>query len=240
MKTQLQIHNELTEFSNKFGLDIEDVSQGSSDWFMMKLGVISASNAYKVVAKKTTETRNTYLMELVAQVCTGDMDEIGSKYLEWGQVHEGPARSSYEFLTNNKISTIPFVYKDSEYREGCSPDGLIGNSKGLEIKCPYNAVHYVKFLVEDKIKPEYMWQAQYSMRVLGADEWDFVQYHPMMQASPIKILTLKKDAEYQKILNDCIPEFISDMDIVLKKIGIKFGEQWSRIGNKTTKRINND
>lgn len=232
MKTLQQIQTNLDSFSNNFGIDIPQ-DQGGTDWLLMKLGVISASNVYKIMGKKDSETRKTYLMELVAQVCTGDSEELNSKYLDWGKQHEAQARSSYEFINGVKINNVPFIFKDETYREGCSPDGLLEN-KGIEIKCPYNPVHYVKFLIEDKIKSEYIWQAQYQMRITGAAEWDFVQYHPLMQKKPFKCLTIQRNEEMQSELNERIPEFISEMDSILEKIGIKFGEQWSRIGNLTT------
>lgn len=226
MKTMSQINRLLESFENKFNTTVLNAKQGSDEWFNLKLGVISASNASKVVAKKDSETRNTYMMELVAQICTGDQEELNSKYLEWGNQFEAAARSSYEFESGQNIIQVPFVFKDEDFREGCSPDGIINDKKGVEIKCPYNAVHYVKFLSDDKIKPEYVWQYQFTMRVMGSDEWDFVQYHPNMKTKPLKILTVKKDLEKQKQLDDSVPQFIEDMDAILKKIGIKFGDQW--------------
>ena len=169
------------------------------------------------------------MAELIAQVCTGDQEELNSKYLDWGNQYEAAARSSYEFSTGETITQIPFVYRDENYREGCSPDGIVNEKKGVEIKCPYNAVHYIKFLTEDKIKPEYQWQAQYTLRVMGADSWDFVQYHPNMKTNPLKVLTIGRDEEKQKTFDDLVPAFIEDMDKMLAKIGVKFGDQWSRL-----------
>lgn len=227
MKTLDSINQTLEAFEKQFGMSVLSAQQGSQEWLNLKLGVLSASNASKIVAKKDSETRNTYMCELVAQVCTGEVEEINSKYLEWGNFHEPAARSSYEFATGSNIDKVLFVFKDNNFREGCSPDGIVGN-KGIEIKCPFNATNYIKFLVDDKIKPEYEWQYQFSLRVMDADEFDFVQYHPNMKKSPIKILTVKKDAEKQKKLDDLVPEFISDMDKMLEKIGVKFGSQWGR------------
>ena len=229
MKTPQQINESLLKFQEAYKISVLDSVQGSEAWFNLKLGVISASNASKVVAKRDSETRLTYMSELVAQVCTGDQEELNSKYLDWGNQHEAAARSSYEFETGENVVQVPFVFKDLNFREGCSPDGIVNHLKGVEIKCPFNPVHYVKFLTEDKIKPEYAWQAQYTLRVMDADEWDFCQYHPSMKKSPLKTLTVKRDEEKQKAFDDLIPLFIEDMDKMLLKIGIKFGEQWGRL-----------
>lgn len=228
MKSLNNISEILTGFEKQYGLEIQKAQQGSEAWFKAKLGVISASNASKVVAKKDSDTRLTYMSELVAQVCTGVMEEINSKYMEWGNQHEGAARSSYEFATDSTMTQLPFVFKDSKFREGCSPDGIVSDSKGVEIKCPFNTVHYIKFLTDEKIKSEYAWQCQYTLRVMEADEWDFVQYDPRMKAKPLHVLTIGRDEEKQKAFDDLIPAFIEDMDRMLEKVGIKFGEQWSR------------
>ncbi len=237
MKTLNQINTQLSEFEKQFGFPITDAKQGSDAWFNLKLGVLSASNASKIVAGKTTEGRNTYMSELVAQICTGDQEELNSKYLDWGNQYEAAARSCYEFSTGQNITQVPFVFKDGLYREGCSPDGIVNDKKGVEIKCPYNAVHYVKFALEDKIKPEYKWQCQFTLRVMDADEWDFTQYHPLMKASPIKTITVFRDEEMQKTLADAVPQFVSDMDKMLERLGIKFGDQWKRLAPQIAKAV---
>ncbi len=193
---------------------------------MLKLGVISASNADAVVAKRDSATRATYMAELVAQVCTGIFGEINSKHMEWGKQHEDAARACYEFESGNVMTLLPFVYKDASFREGCSPDGIVTTAKGAEIKCPWATENYIKFLAAEKIKPEWQWQNQFTMRVMGAGEWDFVQYDARMKKAPLHILTIARDEEKQKVFDDAVPAFIEDMDRMLAKIGIRFGEQW--------------
>lgn len=226
MKTQDEIRKSLKKFAETYNFPVENLSQGTGDWLRLKLGVISGSCASDVVAKKGSEKRLTYLCDLVAQVCTGVIEEMNFKQLEWGRQLEGPARSTYEFSTDKVVTQVPFVFKDETFREGCSPDGLVENERGLEIKCPWDTANYIKFIVAEKIKPEWEWQNQFNLRVLNADEWDFAQYDPRMKKSPMKIVTIKKDSEKQSILNDAIPEFIADMDKMLAEVGVKFGDQW--------------
>lgn len=232
MKTFQQINDNLLDFERKFKFKVTHAEQGSTEWLYMKLGVLSASNAAKIIAKKDSQTRYTYMSELVAQVCTGVPDEIHSKYLDWGSEHESAARSSYEFSTGNKVVPLTFVFKDGTYRCGCSPDGLVTVNRGVEIKTPFNAVNYIKFLCDDDIDPDYRKQVQFSIWVMDAGEWDFVQYHPHMKKKPLKRITIPRDEDAMKKFDDLVPEFISDMDIMLKKIGIEFGEQWLRLGKK--------
>lgn len=233
MKTSAEIKATLDAFAAKYGVATHDAQQGSDMWFRMKLGVLSASNASKVVAKKDSETRATYMAELVAQVATGMVEEINSKYLDWGNEHEDAARASYEFSSGHNLTKVPFVYLDDTFRVGCSPDALIfEENKGLEIKCPFNTVHYVKFLTESKLKPEYSWQNQFQMFVTGAQVWDAVQFDPRMKKSPIHVVTVERDEAMQKTLTDAIPQFIADMDKMLAKAGFEFGEQWFRLAEQ--------
>lgn len=227
MKKQSEILDLVRKFEAMSGQQVADAPQGTGAWAFMKLGVLSASNASKIVAKKDSETRATYMAELVAQVCTGlAKQEFESRPTEWGKQHEDAARACYEFTTGYTVTQLPFVYRDETFRVGCSPDGLVGESKGAEIKVPYATENYIKFLTSDKIKPEYQWQTQFTLWVLGASEWDFVQYDPRMKVSPMKILTVAQDAEKFKTLDDAVPAFIDDMDKLLERIGIKFGAQW--------------
>lgn len=233
MKTLSEINEIHAEFAKRFGLeDRKDASQGSAAWFELKLGVISASCAEDAIAGKTTAKRATYMADLVAQICTGQFEEINSKYLDWGNQHEDAARALYEFENDTIVTELPFVFKDTSFRVGCSPDGFVSATKGMEIKCPYNPSNYVQFLTADKIKPEYKHQAQFTMWVLGASEWDMVQYHPLMAKHKTKTLTLARDEESMKVFDDLIPAFIHDMDVMLKSIGFEFGDQWKRIAEK--------
>lgn len=233
MKTQDEIGSLLNRFGEKYSLHVIDAAQGSEAWFRLKLGVISASNASKVVAKRDSETRATYMAELVAQVATGIMEELNSKYVAWGHEHEDAARSHYEFTTGHSLTQVPFIFKDDSFRVGCSPDALIFDAKsGVEIKCPYNTVHFIKFLTEDKLKSEYAWQNQFQMWVTDSEKWDAVQYDPRMKSKPQHIVTVERDEKAIKTLEDAVPQFIEDMDKVLIKAGVSFGEQWTRLSQR--------
>lgn len=232
MKSLDEINRTLEVFGAKFGLPVLGAQQGSAEWHNLKLGVISASNASRAVAKRDSDTRASYMAELAAQVCTGLSEELNSKYLDWGNQHEDAARSSYEFFTGHNVSEVPFAFKDESFRVGCSPDGIVTTDKGLELKCPFNSVHFVRFLTEDKIKPEYQWQYQFTCWVMEAGEWDFGQYDPRMKKNPLKILTVKRDEEKMKVFDDLIPLFIEDMDKMLAKAGFRYGEQWERLSGR--------
>jgi putative phage-type endonuclease len=207
-------------------LDTVNFEQGSPEWLKAKLGVISASNIAKVLAKKGTETRAGYVSELVAQIATGEMPEINGRALEWGTMQESVARSAYEFTQGVSVQEVGFIY-GKDRRFGCSPDGIISDkNKGLEIKCPYTSKVHVDFLAMDKIKLEYYYQVQFSLWVTGLETWDFCSYDPRFKTNILKVYTVEKDLELMERFEKEVPAFIEEMDVLLNKIGVKFGSQW--------------
>lgn len=202
------------------------IDQGSDQWQQLKLGVISASNISKVLAKKGTETRNSYMMELVGQIATREFDEINSKALDWGKTNEIAARAAYEFEASETVDQVGFIY-NLDKRVGCSPDGMIkGKNKGLEIKCPMTAKVHADFLANDKVKSEYVYQVQFSMFVTGFDTWDFCSFHSKFKSNMIKIRTFERDPELMERFANDLGEFIKDMDAILKRLDIPWGSQW--------------
>lgn len=234
MKTIQQINQTLKAFESKFGYKIYGADQKSEVWFNTKLGVLSASNASAIVAKKESATRFTYMAELIAQVCTGIYPEVNAKAMDWGNQHEDACRAYYEFSTGHKLTKLSFVFKDENFREGCSPDALVTDKKGCEIKCPFSTANYIKFLLGDSISSDWKWQAQFTIRCLESEAWDFAEYDPRMRKKPMKIVPIEKNEPMQKTLDDAVPQFIHDMDVALKQIGIDFGDQWERLREKPT------
>lgn len=233
MKTLADIDQIMEAFENRHGLLVRGAEQLSEAWFQMRLGVITASNVSKAVAKKDSATRHTYMCELISEVCTGVVEEISFKQTEWGKENEKGARSSYEFATNQTITPVSFIYKDTNFREGCSPDGLILDlNRGTEIKCPWDSANYIKFLLEEEIKPEWRWQTQFCMRVTGAESWDMTMYDPRMKTQPLHTKTFERNEKMQTQFDETIPEFIQDMDLLLKKLGVEFGSHWARLAEK--------
>lgn len=216
------------DFNQRFKMkpEIIIIDQGSDAWQRLKLGVISASNISKVLAKKGTETRNGYMMELIGQIATREFDEINSKALEWGKTNEVAARAAYEFESGESTEQVGFIY-NLDKRVGCSPDALIkGKNKGMEIKCPMTAKVHADFLANDKVKPEYVYQVQFSMFVTGYETWDFCSFHSRFKTNMIKIRTFERDEALMERFANELGEFINEMDAALKKIGLVYGEQW--------------
>lgn len=229
MKTLDDIRRSYSAFKSFSGLDLNEINQGEDAWLEAKLGVISASRAKDALlgAKgKRTQVSETYKSELVAQIITKEAPSISGRPLDWGHEHEDAARSIAEFETGIKIEEVPFIFKDDTFRVGASPDGY--GDERIEIKCPYNSVHHVNFLTKEIIKPEYIFQVQFSLWVTEADSWIFASYDPRAKVHQFASKIINRDETLMKRFDDEIPIFIGEMDEMLDKLNVKWGYQWTK------------
>lgn len=253
---------------------VNDIEQGSKDWFTLKAGVISASRAaefstesklaplpenvkYEKVGKNHHyyfnaveyigtnkakvqddirealprvygDMRQGYMAELVGQIATGLLpDEMSYKQCEWGKEHEDSARALFELELGVDVRVPAFIYKDEKKRCGISPDGLLVDKKiGLELKCPFTTKVFVEFATCDKIKKEYIEQCQYSMWCTGYDAWYFANYDPRIKTKNLHWVLIERDQTYMKKYDEAYKNFTQDMDLMLSKLDLKFGQQW--------------
>lgn len=159
---------------------ILDVEQRSPEWFEAKCGVFTASDFSSLVQMdgSPSKQRKKYIYQVAGERITKKKeDSYQNSAMLRGIELEAEAISAYEFLTDSVVNKIGFCYKDEKKLIGCSPDGLIGDNGGLEIKCPSMAVH-VGYLLDNKLPSEYFCQVQGCLYVTGRDWWDFMSYYP--------------------------------------------------------------
>lgn len=203
---------------------IESVEQGSSDWHELRRGVITASRFKDVMAKgrggQESKTRKSYMLELAAEILTSEVEETQpNKYMQWGTDKEPEARSLYEFMSDNTVKEVAFIKHDT-LNCGVSPDGLIGESGGVEIKCPKTTTQIETFL-SGKMPSQHKPQVQGCLWVSGREWWDFVSYDPRIdgEASFFKVRVFR-DEDYIESLAKEIAIFDEQLqDLVLQLKG---------------------
>lgn len=218
------------------GVNVYDMEQGTEEWLRHRAGVITASRAHDIIKSgrsgKSSESRATYMLELIAQVCTGLVPESASfKQAEWGHENEPLAREAYEALEFVSVNQCGLIYRDESLRCAISPDGIL-DDRGLEIKNPFTSQVHIATLLDGKIKPEYVTQCQYSLWVTGLDRWDFVSFDWRVRGKPenrLVVIPQYRDAEMMARFDEEIPKFISEMDDALERLGFKFFDQWRAI-----------
>ena len=187
---------------------IHDFPQGSAAWCEARAGIPTASAFSKVITPKTMQLSSqadAYENRCVFERMTGSVIEDfgGSAWTERGKEFEDEARAAYEFKKNVIVRRVGFVTNDLK-TFGCSPDGLIGEDGGLELKCPSGTVHVGYLLSKTGAYDDYKAQVQGNMFVTGAKFWDVMSYHPEMRPS---IYTATPDLEFHEKLRQLLAEF---------------------------------
>ena len=223
----------LAKLQDVFGFDASQVQQGSKEWHLLRLGCLSASNADKIVAKRDSETRQTYMSSLINQVICCDAEESGTfKQTEFGKQYEGAARDALSVaLGYVVIDELPFMYGDDSLRYGVSPDGLFGNTI-IELKTPWDGSNFAKFACFEGVKKSWRWQIAFQLWSTGAERHIFAQYNPRtILANNLYWQESEKSDSDFATLADAVPTFIEDFDKALAKLGVKFGDHFNYIKN---------
>lgn len=195
-------------------MKIIEVEQGSPEWHMARCGIPTASNFDKIVDIQgdPTKQKRKYLFSLAGERVTGrPEDGFVSAAMLRGKEMEAEAVDFYEITTGRAVQRVGFCLAEGY---GCSPDGLIGEDGGLEIKCPTLATH-VSYLVDGKMPWDYFQQVQGSLLVTGRKWWDFMSYYPGMKPLLVRV---EPNKLFQNKLRVELEMFCAEIDEVYAKI----------------------
>ena len=123
-----------------------------------------------------TKEATDLMWEIAAERLTG-VPAKRVNAMHWGAQHEDEAVASYAFLTNLavvKVGPIPHPTIEGAH---ASPDRLVGDDGGLEIKCPTSSVH-LQTLFADAVPEDHLPQIHWNMACARRAWWDFVSYDP--------------------------------------------------------------
>lgn len=207
-------------------MKILNCQQNSLEWLTARAGLVTASEIDALVSP-TFEIRKglgvqTYLAQKVAEKwlqgpIPGHMDLT----MEIGHILENEAIPAYEFEHSLKIERVGLITDDFN-RYGCSPDGLIGEHGGIEIKCPEPKAH-VKYLLENKLPNDYATQVHFSLFVTGRKWWKFMSYR---RGFPTFLLTIERDEKLMQVFQAALNAFLPKLDNELcRLVELNGGEQ---------------
>lgn len=187
---------------------IFDFPQYSSEWWDARRGVPSASNFGRIITPakgELSKSAGDYIAELIAdkhQTFIPFSTERGlTREMADGINREPEARDWYAMERNVDVRQVGFIVSACG-RFGCSPDSLVGDDGGLELKCPTLKTQ-VKYLIDGGLPDEYKAQVHGSLIVSGRDWWDFASYAPGL---PPLLLRIEPDSFTEK-LRDALEEF---------------------------------
>jgi putative phage-type endonuclease len=198
------------------------IEQGSPEWLAIRLGKVTASRITDVLAKgKSGEaaTREDYRTELLVQRLTNEPGEsFTNAAMEWGTQTEPMARIAYEAHANVFVEQVAFVDHPTIEWFGCSPDGLVGETGLLEIKCPASKNH-LKYLLAGKPPAKYVPQMQCQMAVTGREWCDFVSYDPRLPEDlQLFVVRLERDVSYIMAMEEEVDKFLKEVSGMYSKL----------------------
>jgi hypothetical protein len=158
-----------------------DFEQGSELWHRVRMGMVTTSRLKHVMAKgvgrEESKTRANYLHELGAELYWGKpagMDAYKSADMLRGNIWEPDALLAYKLKRECDVDKVAFIRND-ELMCGVSPDGLVGNDGGVEIKTMRASLMF-EFLRSPGIPPQHIHQLHGAMMVTGRKWWDIAIY----------------------------------------------------------------
>jgi hypothetical protein len=186
-----------------------DCAQGSAEWIEARLGIPTASQFHRIIQPvrlKPSTSQKAYINELLAEWLLGTpQDDAWTEFMERGTELEDEARLWYELDNDLTVDRVGFCTTDNG-SIGASPDGLLGENTGLEIKCPGMPEH-IGALIGEPSK-DYKCQIQGGLWVCERDKWVRLSYN---RAMPNKMTECGRDEEFIAALSSIMDDFLGKL-----------------------------
>jgi len=214
---------------------IRGIEQNSKEWFDLRLGSIGGSSIPAVLAKgksgKPSKMRKDLMYTLAKEIITGKRDETyHSKDMDSGHEFEPKARALYEWERDVDVEQIAMI-KSALPRVHVSPDGLVGEDGGIEIKKMKGKV-FLEFLYTKTINTYHIYQCQDFLSVSGRTWIDYIVYCPEFDDTnegvtipkkfrgikPLKVNRLYRDEDMIRLIETEVMEFLRELDEMLERL----------------------
>lgn len=190
-------------------MKIHEMEQGTHEWQQARLGRPTASQFNRIVTSKAMDpssAQSKYRAELLAEWLLGQpLDAASSAFMERGRDEEARARRYYEFTRDAEVRRVGFVTRD-DGKVGGSPDGLVGEDGGLEIKVLEARNHVLAMLGEFD---DYRHQVQGYLYLTGREWWDVLFFNPNL---PSVIHRFERHDEYIEALDKELGGFVERLE----------------------------
>ncbi len=209
-------------------------SAGLSEWQRARLGKITASRFGLVRKLKTGqwgETALSYLYDLLGEHLTNQPSQTftGNDATEWGNEYEAEALEAYTKRTGRKVKgSQTFIQHPELQFVGGTPDGLVGESGIIEVKCPYNFKNHLRTVINRTVPDEYTAQVHGHLWLSGRKWADFVSFDPRIptrhKAARLVIVRVERNPMILNDIENTIGEFHDLLLTKLAKLKVKPGK----------------
>lgn len=196
---------------------ILECDQYSPEWWRTRSGLPTASGGDRLLTAtgKPSASADAYMAELIDELVRPldlrsdeerDASFRGNRHTERGNALEPCARDWHALVTGMRSRQVGMILRDDGLA-ACSPDSLIGDRGGLEIKAPEGKKHAL-WVIGGKLPDEHKQQVHFSLAVSGLDFWDFVSYCPGYVPFHVRV----KPDEYTQAMTKAIDDFVTRME----------------------------
>lgn len=177
-------------------IHIHDIVQLSDEWFELKKDKMSASHATAIGA--CAKGLETLCKEIALEMIGLKKDNYTNSDMDRGSEFEASGRMAYELERNVTIQEVGGITNELYPGTWMSPDGLIGEDGGAEIKARNDKKHF-QLLIGDRGDLVPKNQIQMSLLISGREWWDFVSFNPNFE-KPLFIERHYPDLKYHEKL----------------------------------------
>jgi hypothetical protein len=132
-------------------------------------------------------------------------------HMERGKIMEDEARDLYALLSDSDPQRVGFIKSGPK---GCSPDSLIGERGGLEIKTALPHIQIERLLKGD-LPPEHRAQVQGNIWIAEREWWDFTSYWPKL---PLFVVRVARDDGYIATLAGAVNQFNEELADLVERL----------------------
>jgi len=211
------------------------IDQRSDEWFAARAGKITASRMHDVMTERERGEFKSgprkgqqkpqplalvnYAHQLAAERLTmKPRKQVKAAALAWGQTVEPAALAAYQAETGLIVTPAEFMTHPQYDFIGASPDFLVDNDGGGEIKSPESSEVHLETLLTG-LPSEHIEQIQGGLWVTGRNWWDFVSYHPDFPPEHrIYIQRVERDDEYIARLEQACLQMEADVIEILSQL----------------------
>lgn len=237
------------------GLSERWVEQGTPEWDRARLGRFTSSELHRLMEpakremteselkarpksgkgssaklvydyEKLSDAAITYIYEKVAEELTGQAKQQGYAFpLVHGTTYESEAADLFAERTGFRVEKTGF-YKYTNHAGG-SPDRMVNDNAILEVKCPFDSVNQIKYLMltdQYDLRREYFayWvQCQANMMFTDRPLAYFCTFDPRMKDDKHKLtqIEIKADTECHDLMRKKIEQAVKEKLALLKLLG---------------------
>ena len=195
-----------------------EIEQGTEDWHQIRKGKITGTTLKGIMG--TPKARKTALYEILAERLTVGVDMEYENAMERGLRLESDAVAMFELEKDKKVELTGFCEDDTNPMIANSPDGLIGETEAIEVKC-LGGTNHIKMWLENVIPEEYFWQVvQYFIVNEKLEKLYFVGYNPDIPIHSLHIIEVERDNILEDIKKAKVAQemFLGEVEEIIKTL----------------------